>query len=93
MESYGIWLCVQRWSEAHLVYGQGQLCLWISDFLPYDMPPETLRNVRVFQYNHDTTWQKEAHQTALVGLGNDLMHDIADLLSAPNSVRDPKSRP
>lgn len=47
---------------------------WVTDFLPQDMPPAVLQDLRVFFYNHDSFWQRDAVQTRLWDLGHNLLN-------------------
>ena len=49
---------------------------WIRDFLPQDLPHSIRENTRVFLYNHDSYWQRDAVQTRLWSLGEGLLHRI-----------------
>lgn len=49
---------------------------WISEFLPQDLPPSIRENTRVFFYNHDSYWQRDAVQTRLWSLGEGLLQRI-----------------
>lgn len=47
---------------------------WVTDFLPQDIRPEILQTLRVFFYNHDSFWQRDAAQTRLSNLGYNLLN-------------------
>lgn len=49
---------------------------WISDFLPDDLPSTARRDVRMFFYNYDSYWKRDAVQTRLWNLGNSLLEHI-----------------
>jgi len=49
---------------------------WISDFLPDDLPQAARRDVRMFFYNYDSYWKRDAVQTRLWNLGNSLLEHI-----------------
>ena len=49
---------------------------WISDFLPQDLRPSIHEHTRVFFYNHDSYWQRDAVQTRLWSLDEGLLHRI-----------------
>jgi len=61
---------------------------WVQDFLPEDIPFAIRQDMRVFHYNYDSYVYREAPQTSLTGLGNNLMHHIADMLGETQNVRD-----
>jgi hypothetical protein len=46
---------------------------WITHFLPQDIPPAVREDIRVFFYNHDSSWQRDAVQTRLWNLGHNLL--------------------
>lgn len=49
---------------------------WISDFLPDDLPPEVREGIRIFFYNYDSYWKRDAVFTRLQGVGNNLLQHI-----------------
>ncbi|KXX72981.1 Protein SERAC1, partial [Madurella mycetomatis] len=49
---------------------------WVSDFLPADILAATSRDVRIFFYNYDSYWKRDAVQTRLTNLGNELLEHI-----------------
>jgi len=52
---------------------------WVSDFLPDDFLPATHRDVRMFYYNYDSYWKRDAVHTRLANLGNALLEHIRDI--------------
>lgn len=50
---------------------------WVSDFLPGDLLPATRRDVRMFFYNYDSYWKRDALYTRLSVLGNGLLEHIS----------------
>ncbi|OQV07540.1 Tetratricopeptide repeat-containing protein [Cladophialophora immunda] len=46
---------------------------WIEDFLPNDLPVPLKEHLRVFYYNHDSYVAREARQTRLRHLGEELL--------------------
>ncbi|RYP91980.1 hypothetical protein DL770_001901 [Monosporascus sp. CRB-9-2] len=46
---------------------------WVEDFLPEDIPESQRQHVRVFFYNYDTSWKRDAVQTRLQNIRNDLL--------------------
>ena len=50
---------------------------WVSDFLREDIPSELRQDIRVFFYNYDSYWAKDAVQTRLWDLSNSLLHHIS----------------
>ena len=49
---------------------------WVSDFLPHDLPPEIRKDTRVFFYNYDSYWKRDAIYTRLTSVGNSLLEHI-----------------
>ncbi|KAK3984258.1 hypothetical protein QBC44DRAFT_301710 [Cladorrhinum sp. PSN332] len=49
---------------------------WVSDFLPSDLLPAVDRDVRLFFYNYDSYWKRDAVHTRLTNLGNELLEHI-----------------
>ncbi|KJZ69751.1 hypothetical protein HIM_10862 [Hirsutella minnesotensis 3608] len=52
---------------------------WVSDFLPNDLPPAIRRNARLFFYNYDSYWKRDAVYTRLPNLGSDLLERIGQV--------------
>lgn len=48
-----------------------------SDLLPEDLPIEICRDTRIFFYNYDSHWERDAVQTRLWNLGNGLLEHIS----------------
>ncbi|KAK3328706.1 hypothetical protein B0H66DRAFT_596327 [Apodospora peruviana] len=49
---------------------------WVSDFLPADILEATNTDVRIFFYNYDSYWKRDAVHTRLANLGNELLEHI-----------------
>jgi hypothetical protein len=49
---------------------------WVSDFLREDIPSVVRQDIRVFFYNYDSYWQRDAVQTRLWDLSNSLLDRI-----------------
>ncbi|KAK3361036.1 hypothetical protein B0T24DRAFT_671680 [Lasiosphaeria ovina] len=49
---------------------------WVSDFLPGDILPASSTDVRIFFYNYDSYWKRDAVHTRLTNLGNELLEHI-----------------
>ena len=49
---------------------------WVRDFLPEDLPPAIYRDVRMFFYNYDSYWKRDAVYTRLAHHGNELLEHI-----------------
>ncbi|KAK4033241.1 hypothetical protein C8A01DRAFT_50136 [Parachaetomium inaequale] len=60
---------------------------WISDFLPEDLPPAIYKNVRMFFYNYDSYWKREAVHTRLAHHGNELLEHINGEIRASEAER------
>jgi hypothetical protein len=50
---------------------------WVSDLLPEDLPTEVRNDTRIFFYNYDSYWKRDAVQTRLWNLGNGLLEHIS----------------
>lgn len=53
-----------------------QFVNWVSDFLPDDLHLKIRREVRIFYYNYDSYWQRDALHTRLELLGKGLLEHI-----------------
>ncbi|KAK3326908.1 hypothetical protein B0H66DRAFT_530896 [Apodospora peruviana] len=53
-----------------------QFVNWVSDFLPIDILESTNTDVRIFFYNYDSYWKRDAVYTRLANLGNELLEHI-----------------
>jgi len=49
---------------------------WVSDFLPFYLPPADPGHIRMFFYNYDSYWKRDAVDTRLENLGNELLEHI-----------------
>lgn len=49
---------------------------WVSDFLPQDIPTTLRDDVRIFFYNYDSYWKRDALQVRLSDLGKSLLAHI-----------------
>ncbi|KAF2271228.1 uncharacterized protein EI97DRAFT_408568, partial [Westerdykella ornata] len=49
---------------------------WVSDFLPQDIPAAFHTDVRIFFYNYDSYWKRDAVQARLWSLGKSLLDHI-----------------
>lgn len=49
---------------------------WVSDFIPNDLPPEFRKSVRMFFYNYDSYWKRDAVYTRLASVANNLLEHI-----------------
>jgi hypothetical protein len=72
--------------DAHREAGGDQFVNWVSDFLPDDLPLSTRNNVRLFFYNYDSYWKRDAVHTRLSVLGSDLLEHINDGIRASPTV-------
>ncbi|KAF6806669.1 Kinesin light chain 5, partial [Colletotrichum plurivorum] len=57
------------------VLGSERIVDWISDFLLDDLKAKD-RNIRMFFYNYDSYWKKDAVQLRLETLGNELLEHL-----------------
>jgi hypothetical protein len=53
-----------------------QYVTWISDFLPEALPAAIRKDTRIFFYNYDSYWKRDAVHTRLWNLGNGLLEHI-----------------
>lgn len=52
-------------------------CCWITDLLPDDLKAEGLnKHVRLFTFNYDSFWMREANSTRLAELGRILLQEL-----------------
>lgn len=49
---------------------------WVSDFLPSDLPPEVDKEARIFFYNYDSYWKRDAVYTRLQNVGTNLLEHV-----------------
>ncbi|KAL9628429.1 MAG: hypothetical protein Q9164_007280 [Protoblastenia rupestris] len=49
---------------------------WVSDFLPQDIPTSFHKDIRIFFYNYDSYWKRDAVQARLWSLGKSLLDQI-----------------
>jgi hypothetical protein len=59
---------------------------WVRDFLPEDLPPAIYRDVRMFFYNYDSYWKREAVHTRLAHDGNELLEHINGKIRVSEAV-------
>jgi hypothetical protein len=64
-----------------------QFVNWVSDFLPDDYPPAIRRDVRMFFYNYDSYYKRDAVYTRLTNLGNGLLEHINGEIRVSKAVR------
>ncbi|KAK3937548.1 hypothetical protein QBC46DRAFT_460804 [Diplogelasinospora grovesii] len=60
---------------------------WVSDFLPDDLPPAIRDDVRLFFYNYDSYWKRDALHTRLFNLGHALLEQIHDKIRVAEAER------
>jgi hypothetical protein len=66
--------------------GEDDYVCWVTDFLHNDLPPASRRRSRLFFYNHDSYWQRDAVQTRLRNLGQNLLHHINTVIRGTEEV-------
>lgn len=49
---------------------------WVSDFLPSDLPADVRTDTRIFFYNYDSYWKRDAVYTRLQTVGTHLLEHI-----------------
>ncbi|KAK3357792.1 hypothetical protein B0T25DRAFT_499359 [Lasiosphaeria hispida] len=60
---------------------------WVSDFLPDDLFQATRRDVRIFHYNYDSYWKRDAVDTRLTKLGDELLEHINEKIRVSEAER------
>ncbi|KAI9777909.1 MAG: hypothetical protein M1816_004381 [Peltula sp. TS41687] len=69
------WRARKTESNLEATHDQEYVC-WVSDFLQQDIPATVRRDIRVFFYNHDSFWQRDAVQTRLPNIGRGFLDRI-----------------
>jgi len=64
-------------AEAETTSDEEEYVCWVKDFLPQDIPLALRQNIRVFFYNHDSYWKRDAIQTRLRNLGDKLLNRLS----------------
>ena len=59
---------------------------WVDEFLPKDIPERLQQHVRIFFYNYDTYWKRDAVQTRLTNVGRSLLTRIKSSIRATDKV-------
>lgn len=62
---------------------------WVSDFLPQDIPAVFHKDVRIFFYNYDSYWKRDAVQARLWSLGKSLLDHISSEIRGKEEVGSP----
>ncbi|KAH6653678.1 hypothetical protein BKA67DRAFT_660234 [Truncatella angustata] len=52
---------------------------WVTDFLCEDLPPNVRPHVRVFFYNYDSYWKRDAIEERRSRLGQELFEEVASM--------------
>ena len=60
---------------------------WVDNFLPNEIPERIRRHVRIYFYNYDTYWKRDAVHTRLEKTGNNLLSIINSGLRATDRVK------
>jgi hypothetical protein len=60
---------------------------WVSEFLPSDLPPAVRKDTRIFFYNYDSYWKRDALRTRLRDLGNGLLEQVKTDIRQTEEVR------
>jgi hypothetical protein len=63
-------------TDTDLRTGDDQYVNWVSDFLPDDLPPSTREDARIFFYNYDSYWKRDAVHTRLRNFGSGLLEHV-----------------
>lgn len=53
-----------------------QFVNWVKDFLPSDLSEDKYEDTRIYFYNYESYWKRDAVNTRLATLGNELLHSI-----------------
>jgi hypothetical protein len=59
---------------------------WVEDFLSQDIPSALRRNIRVFFFNHDSYWKRDAIPTRLRSLGEKLLNCLRTEIRSTEEV-------
>ena len=70
------WKLKNTAANSEMINDEEYVC-WVTDFLPHDIPPAVLQDLRVFFYNHDSFWQRDSVQTRLWNLGHNLLNQMS----------------
>ncbi|KAI4193423.1 MAG: hypothetical protein LQ350_008321 [Teloschistes chrysophthalmus] len=59
---------------------------WVSDFLPQDIPVSLHKDIRIFFYNYDSYWKRDAVQARLRSLGKGLLDQMTSEIRGTEEV-------
>ena len=76
---------LQEPMNAEHVYSE-QYINWVIDFLPYDLPPDIVPGLRLFFYNYDSYWLRDAIETRLWNLGETMLSKISSRIRRTEAV-------
>lgn len=65
--------------------GKQDVC-WVTDLLLDDIAPAARRKTRLFFYNHDSYWQRDAVQTRLWNLAGNMLHHVRERIRRTQEV-------
>lgn len=71
--------------------GKQDVC-WVTDLLLDDIPPAVLRKTRIFFYNHDSYWKRDAVQTRLWNLAGNMLQHVREKVRRTQEVRPWRAR-
>lgn len=60
---------------------------WVSEFLPHDLPSTVCKDMRIFFYNYDSYWKRDALKTGLSEFGGKLLEEVKTKLRQTEEVR------
>lgn len=60
---------------------------WVIDFLPEDVPPEVYDSTRLFFYNYDSYYWRDAVQTRLSNIGTSFLEHVESSIRRDEDVR------
>ncbi|KAK2023087.1 hypothetical protein LX32DRAFT_628702 [Colletotrichum zoysiae] len=80
------WIAKASSHDDEAVTGSERLVNWVSDFLPDDLQTAQ-RNIRIFFYNYDTYWERDAVHSRLQTLGNEFLEELYSKVYASEADR------
>ena len=65
--------------------GRQDVC-WVTELLLVDIPPSVRHKTRIFFYNHDSYWKRDAVQTRLWNLAENMLHHVRESIRRTDEV-------
>lgn len=72
------WRAEKIQEQSHCGSSKEYVC-WITDFLPNDISSPMCEEVRLFLYNYDSFWQRDAVKTRLFELGEGMLQKLREI--------------